>query len=404
MQRSRLKNIINKSRELSNPESSYDLFVNSLPSELDQYKDGGKYRLKAAWKAYGEPKNYQEALWNGLVEIIGDKFSMPSIGYNEESDSYEYLNTGRENETVAKDIRVWDNDIIPFVKELKQGGYVRTFDEEQNCWKYSKNQQKEKEKFRAEEISSFKSGGAPKREKRFKTYEEFKAYTGSSENDYDLKGAYNDDEVYFKWEDEDAKTPKKAHLSDKYKLPNHPTFSRDSKYSNDYTLGGVWSKDEKGKWTFTTSPYVESQHSLEELLNYFKEYEPEANLIYKGYLYPNQVEAFKSGGQMNIIPEGVLHARRNNMELAEEGEVTSKGIPVVDMQGEQQAEVEKEEWTMTKELTEDVERWYKKFYDEETSNKEKDELAIKCGKRLVNELLRNTEDRAGLIDKIANEL
>jgi len=67
---------------------------------------------------------------------------MPSIGYNEESDEYEYLNTGKENDTVAKDIRVWDNDVIPLVKELKLGGYVRTFNEEKNCWTYSKNPQK----------------------------------------------------------------------------------------------------------------------------------------------------------------------------------------------------------------------------------------------------------------------
>jgi len=55
---------------------------------------------------------------------------MPSIGYNEETDSYEYLNKGKDNDIVNKDIHVWDNDVIPFVKELKQGGYVRTFDEE----------------------------------------------------------------------------------------------------------------------------------------------------------------------------------------------------------------------------------------------------------------------------------
>jgi len=70
---------------------------------------------------------------------------------------------------------------------------------------------------------------------------------------------------------------------------------------------------------------------------------------------------------MNVIPDGALHARKNNMELAEKGEITHKGIPVIDNNGEQQAEVEKEEWTMTKELTDDVEAWYKKYYDEETS-------------------------------------
>jgi hypothetical protein len=67
---------------------------------------------------------------------------LPSIGYNEETDEYEYLNKGEDNETVAKDIRVWDNDVIPLVQELKLGGYVRTFNKEKDCWTYTKNSQK----------------------------------------------------------------------------------------------------------------------------------------------------------------------------------------------------------------------------------------------------------------------
>jgi hypothetical protein len=45
------------------------------------------------------------------------------------------------------------------------------------------------------------------------------------------------------------------------------------------------------------------------------------------------LEALKQGGQMNVIPEGALHARKNNMDLAKEGEITHKGIPVVDNDG-----------------------------------------------------------------------
>ena len=267
MKRSRLKNIANKSKEIMKPiVGEFEQFKNSLPIEIDD-----NYRLEAAWKAYGKPKNYQEALWEGLVQPLDDKtFKMPSIGYNEETEEYEYLNKGKENETVNKDIRVWDNDVIPFVKELKQGGYIRIYNDEKDCWTYSKNKPQETEN-------------------------------------------------------------KEIH---------------------------------------------ESQ----------------------------EVEAFKQGGQMNVIPEGALHARKNNMELAEEGEVTHKGIPVVDNDGEQQAEVEREEWTMSKELTEDVERWYKKYFNDNTQKMEKEELAIKCGKRIVEELLHNTDDRAGLIQKMEEEL
>jgi len=37
---------------------------------------------------------------------------------------------------------------------------------------------------------------------------------------------------------------------------------------------------------------------------------------------------------MSVIPEGALHARKNNMEGAGE-DFTAKGIPVVDNNGEQ---------------------------------------------------------------------
>ena len=37
------------------------------------------------------------------------------------------------------------------------------------------------------------------------------------------------------------------------------------------------------------------------------------------------------------------------------------------------------------------------------SQKEKDELAIKCGKRITKELLHNTDDRANLIAKMLEE-
>ena len=268
MQRSRLKNIINKSKTISNKQevgNPFDEFKKSLPIEVDD-----NYRLEAAWKAYGSPKDYKTALWYGMIQPIDENnYKLPSIGYNEETDEYEYLNKGEDNETVAKDIRVWDNDVIPLVKELKLGGYVRLFNKEKDCWTYSKNIQ-ERER----------------------------------------------------------------------------------------------SSEDKGEQI---------------------------------------IEEFKQGGQMNVIPEGALHARKNNMELAKEGEVTHKGVPVIDNDGVQQAEVEKEEWTMTKELTEDVEEWYKKYYDEETSQKEKDELAIKCGKRITKELLHNTDDRANLIAKMLEE-
>ena len=65
---------------------------------------------------------------------------------------------------------------------------------------------------------------------------------------------------------------------------------------------------------------------------------------------------------MNVIPEGALHARKNNMEGAGE-DFTSKGIPVVDNEGQQKAEIEKDEVIFNKNLTDFIEKNLKKYND-----------------------------------------
>ena len=366
MQRSRLKNIVNKSKEIVKPVvGEFEQFKNSLPIEIDD-----NYRLEAAWKAYGKPKNYQEALWEGLVQPIDDKtFKMPSIGYNEETEEYEYLNKGKENETVNKDIRVWDNDVIPFVKELKQGGYIRVYNDEKDCWTYAK-------------------GGSvkPKYEDWLKTLPKDKSNTYN----YDLEKAFNE----LPWEELEAfRTNPEVHLPGDYKKPNHPTYS-DEGY-------GWHGSDEQG-WTFVVSPRQAAIHDFDWYQNYWNNYEPNSTLVFGNNTY-KATKYLKQGGQMNVIPEGALHARKNNMEGAGE-DFTAKGIPVVDNNGEQQAEIERNEVIFNKELTDFIESNYKKFKSEETKNSEKDEIVIKVGKRLVKELLTNTDDRTGLISEVEQKM
>lgn len=110
----------------------------------------------------------------------------------------------------------------------------------------------------------------------------------------------------------------------------------------------------------------------------------------------------KQGGQLNLIPEGALHARKNNMEGAGK-DFTAKGIPVVDNQGNQQAEIEKEELILNKDNTNYIEERYKKFYSDDTSEEDKNKLAIEVGKKFVKELFTNTDDRTGLIEKVEND-
>lgn len=107
-----------------------------------------------------------------------------------------------------------------------------------------------------------------------------------------------------------------------------------------------------------------------------------------------EIESHKQGGSFNIIPEGALHARKNNMEGAGE-DFTHKGIPVIDNDGNQQAEIELNEIIFRLEVTKQLESMKKDYED---SNK--DEIAIEAGKLLVKEILNNTIDRTGLIEII----
>jgi len=47
-----------------------------------------------------------------------------------------------------------------------------------------------------------------------------------------------------------------THFPDTYKLPTHPTFSTESKYSNNATPGGTWVEYPDGTWVFNHSPYT----------------------------------------------------------------------------------------------------------------------------------------------------
>lgn len=104
-----------------------------------------------------------------------------------------------------------------------------------------------------------------------------------------------------------------------------------------------------------------------------------------------EVLKFKEGGSFNIIPDGALHARKNNMDV--EG-ITKKGIPVVDKEGNQQAEIEKNEIIFRKEVTNQI---------EEAIKDGSDKKAIEIGKLLVKEIFKNTKDNTGLIEELTEE-
>lgn len=115
------------------------------------------------------------------------------------------------------------------------------------------------------------------------------------------------------------------------------------------------------------------------------------------------IEQFEEGGktkeegtseieetsQKNVIPEGALHARKHHMENADG--LTEKGIPVIDNDREQQAEIELNEIIFTLEVTKKL---------EELQRDGSDDAAIEAGKLLVEQILFNTDDRTGLISTL----
>ncbi len=112
-------------------------------------------------------------------------------------------------------------------------------------------------------------------------------------------------------------------------------------------------------------------------------------------------QKFQLGGKMNLIPEGALHARKHNLEEVNpelEGQITKKGIPVIThSEGgvTQTAEIEKNEWTLRKEFTDQLESLYSQYQEDPS-----DDIVIEAGKLVCFELLKNTDDRSGLIKSI----
>ena len=103
----------------------------------------------------------------------------------------------------------------------------------------------------------------------------------------------------------------------------------------------------------------------------------------------NSIEKFQNGGSVNVIPDGALHARLHHMEDAKD--LTKKGIPVVDNNGNQQAEIERNEIIFRKEVTDKI---------EELMKDGSDKAAIECGKLLAIEIVENTDDKTGLVPEL----
>lgn len=112
--------------------------------------------------------------------------------------------------------------------------------------------------------------------------------------------------------------------------------------------------------------------------------------------------------EQSVIPEGALHKNKHHLDL--DG-ITKKGIPVIqnvddsvetlaeikqhggDLQ--QSAEIEESEVIFSKELTDFIEEKRKEWHSSKSND-----ILEEVGMRVTKELLENTDDRTGLIDKL----
>lgn len=108
----------------------------------------------------------------------------------------------------------------------------------------------------------------PDEEKRFEAWAKANGRQGDT-YDYDLRGAWKDD----------AQTAENGHLPDKWKKPNHPTFSDESVYNGkDGKAGGKWVQGPDGKWRFLASDWNVKNMGEDGLSEYFRQNEPESVL------------------------------------------------------------------------------------------------------------------------------
>lgn len=171
------------------------------------------------------------------------------------------------------------------------------------------------------------------------------------------------------------------------------------------TIGDIDSKNLQSlQGGYTTNILAAKQGAK---LAKFRNIKKKVNIRKKSIEKP--IEKFENGGKVNVIPDGALHARKHNIDQFGDN-ITKKGIPVIsgdlnetidgtlELQkgGEitQHAEVEREEIILHKELTSQLEKLLKSY------EKGDEEALIEAGKLLTYEILENTADNTGLINKV----
>lgn len=165
------------------------------------------------------------------------------------------------------------------------------------------------------------------------------------------------------------------HLRSIYELPN-----------GDYEFLKLGTEKDNPEVHFETDTFYDGSNGLKE------SYDLIFNKDRNRYYYIKKSQKFQSGGKVNVIPDGALHARLNHMDV---DNITKKGIPVITQEagGEiiQHAEIERNEIIFTKEVTDQLEKLYRLGTDK---------AAIEAGKLLAIQIMENTQDNTGLMKEV----
>ena len=354
----------------------FEYYLSTLP---ENQRDSTNFRVKDYWIFNGKPKDFQEAINREMFsqqedfddngKSLGFSWHANTIAWNPETGEGEFMKSPN-HKTIQKEID-WYNS--------KDGENFRrqyTLVKSTPYWKY---------------VKKHEGGGS-------------------------IIKIISDIEMFQKGGITPVKTRTLEELIEYAKQKNPRFIQRMSEPIRDIDLGNGYRGTHRLAWATTDNPneaivYPEIFENAKGELIYDPEHAfdnakkgdallmtpDEAELFTKQYKkgWPNFFNKFQKGGTINVIPEGALHARKHNMEM--DG-ITKKGIPVVDKEGEQQAEIERNEVILRLEVTQKLEELSKIYYSEESSEEEKEQAALDAGKLLSDEILYNTQDNTGLLN------
>lgn len=391
-----------KGGKVSDP---FQTYLQTLP---ESQRDDSNFRVRDYWEFNGRPKDFNEAVFKGMFTQFEDGWHANSVAENPTTGEIEFMkSSSHPNHYMEID---WYNS--------DDGAEFRSQYELQKTepyWKYVKRKG-------TDQPQSFKEGGS------------------LIKSDWLIGVNINSIPLEFRGEDleeveldsilpefkEGGSLRKKSRTLEEliaYAKQQNPRFvQRMSEPIRDVDLGNGYRGTHRLSWGTTNNPneaivYPEIFENENGELIYDPEHAfnnaktgdmlimtpEEAEIFTKGYKqgWPEFFQKFAEGGKFNLIPEGALHARKHNMEV--EG-ITPKGIPVVShSEGgeiEQQAEIERNEVILRLEITKQLEELQKNYYNDNYTQKQKDEFAIEAGKLLTYELLQNTVDNTGLLNEV----